>query len=211
MRESALALNPRSAQTAAVPAQALAAVLTEARACRVCAAQLPHGCRPVLRADARARVLLIGQAPGRKVHASGIDWNDASGDRLRAWLGIDTDTFYGPKVAVVPMGFCYPGKGPSGDLPPRPECAPLWHPRLLPLLPNVRLTVLVGAYAQQHLLGEANRATLTDTVRAFASYLPRLLPLPHPSPRNGIWLRKNPWFDAEVLPALRLRVAAALR
>jgi uracil-DNA glycosylase len=165
----------------------------------------------VLRADTRARVLLIGQAPGRKVHASGVDWSDASGDRLRAWLGLDAETFYGPTVAVVPMGFCYPGKGASGDLPPRPECAPLWHHRVLPLLRNVKLTVLIGAYAQEHVLGEAAHPSLTQTVRDFARYLPRMLPLPHPSPRNGIWQRKNPWFDAEVIPALRRRVKAALK
>lgn len=164
----------------------------------------------MLRAHKDARVLIIGQAPGTKVHASGVDWDDASGARLRDWLGVSAEVFYGTRIAVVPMGFCYPGRGASGDLPPRPECAPLWHPRLLPLLRQVRLTLLVGAYAQRAILGSLARLTLTETVRDYAAYLPDRFPLPHPSPRNGIWQRRNPWFDETCLPALRERVAAAL-
>ena len=185
-------------------------LLDEIRACHHCEASLPLGPRPVLRVDARARVLIIGQAPGAKVHASGVDWDDASGARLRGWLGQSRETFYGPLIAVMPMGFCYPGKGASGDLPPRYECAPLWHSRVLPLLPEVRLTLLVGSYAQAHLLKKEAKANLTETVRAYREYLPRFFPLPHPSPRNLLWQSRNPWFELECLPVLRLLVAEVL-
>jgi len=189
----------------------LPTLLREIRDCTHCAAHLPHGPRPILRASATARLLIIGQAPGAKVQASGVAWQDQSGDRLRDWLGVDETTFYDEaQVAIVPMGFCYPGPGKNGDLPPRPECAPLWHPRLLPLMPAVQLTLLVGSYAQEHVLGDAAKESLTETVRAFESYLPRYFPLAHPSPRNGIWLRKHAWFDKDCLPALRRRVRAAL-
>lgn len=185
-------------------------LLSEIRACQACAAQLPLGPRPVLRADRRARLLIVGQAPGTKVHASGIPWNDPSGDRLRQWLAMDRATFYDERrIAIMPMGFCYPGKGGSGDLPPRPECAPLWHQRLLALMPRIELVLLVGQYAQHHYLDCAGQS-LTDTVRAWSRYGPRYLPLPHPSPRNQLWLKRNPWFEREVVPELRRQVAALL-
>jgi uracil-DNA glycosylase len=156
-------------------------------------------------------LLIVGQAPGTRVHATGIPWNDPSGDRLRDWLQLDRGAFYDEQqVAIIPMGFCYPGKGKSGDLPPRPECAPLWRPRLLPLLPNLQLTLLVGAYAQNYHLGNRRKATLTETVRAHQEYLPNFFPLPHPSPRNQFWLERNPWFLVECLSVLRQRVAECL-
>lgn len=187
----------------------LPALLTEIRACTLCAAHLPLGPRPVLRAAATARLLIVGQAPGTRVHDTGIPWNDRSGDRLRTWMGLDRDAFYDEaRVAIVPMGFCYPGVDKAGaDAPPRPECAPTWHPRLLPLLPRVELTLLVGRYAQARYLGERARPTLTETVRAWADYAPAFIPLPHPSWRNTAWLKKNPWFEAGLVPALRRRVA----
>jgi uracil-DNA glycosylase len=186
-------------------------LLRDIRACRLCEASLPLGPRPVLRASTTARLLIVGQAPGTLVHASGIPWNDASGMRLRGWLGLDRDAFYDEaRVAIVPMGFCYPGRGTSGDLPPRPECAQTWHPRLLPMLPEVRLVLAIGQYAQVYLLGATRKKSLTDSVRAWPEYAPRAFPLPHPSPRNVAWFKHNPWFDAEVLPALRLQVAAAM-
>ncbi|GIX35833.1 MAG: hypothetical protein KatS3mg126_1612 [Lysobacteraceae bacterium] len=189
----------------------LQALLAEIRACQICASQLPLGPRPVLRAAASARLLVVGQAPGVRVHHSGLPWNDSSGIRLRHWLALDREHFYdASRVAIVPMGFCYPGTGRSGDLPPRPECSKTWHPRLLPLLPHVRLTLLIGHYAQVWFLGAARRRTLTETVRAWRHYLPRFLPLPHPSPRNQLWLRTNPWFEAELVPELRKQVARAL-
>jgi len=187
-------------------------LLAEIRACRTCAAHLPLGPRPVLQASASARLLLVSQAPGRKVHDTGIPFNDASGERLRDWLGIDRDTFYdASRIAIVPMGLCFPGSGRGGDLPPRPECAPTWHPRLLPLLTQVRLTLVIGQYAQAGLLGMPRGTRLTDTVLAWRSHLASgRLPLPHPSPRNRLWLARNPWFGTELLPALRERVAAVL-
>lgn len=189
----------------------LECLLRDIRACRICEAHLPLGPNPVLRASATARLLVVGQAPGTKVHATGIPWNDASGQRLRQWLGLDAGQFYDERrVAIVPMGFCYPGRGPSGDLPPRPECRATWHPKLLPLLPEIRLTLLIGQYAQTYFLGARRKATLTETVHAWREYLPGYLPLPHPSPRNVGWFKANPWFEAEVLPALRERVHALL-
>lgn len=189
----------------------LSLLLQEIRACRHCEAYLPLGPRPVVRAASTARLLIVGQAPGTRVHATGIPWNDPSGDRLRAWLQLDRTTFYDEsQVAILPMGFCYPGKGKSGDLPPRPECAPLWRPKLLPLLPNIQLTLPIGVYAQNYHLAGRQKANLTETVRTFHEYLPDLFPLPHPSPRNQFWLERNPWFVAECLPVLRARVAAVL-
>jgi uracil-DNA glycosylase len=186
-------------------------LLSQIRACRLCEAELPLGPKPVLRARPSARLLIIGQAPGTKVHESGVPWNDASGIRLRHWLGLDRERFYDEaQVAIVPMGFCYPGRGASGDLPPRPECARTWHPLLLPLLPQVELTLLVGHYAQAYMLGTRRKKTLTDTVRAHAEYLPTMIPLPHPSPRNQLWLQTNPWFEADLVPLLRGEVAAVL-
>ncbi len=186
-------------------------LLGEVRACRVCAAALPLGPRPVLRAGSGARLLIVGQAPGRRVHETGIPWNDPSGDRLRLWLGLDRAAFYDQtRIAIIPMGFCYPGKGHSGDRPPRPECAPLWHGRLLERLPRLRLILLVGQYAQAYYLGKAAAGTLTETVRQGETYLPRFLPLPHPSPRNTRWLIRNPWFESEVVPGLRGRIREIL-
>ncbi len=186
----------------------LPALLAEIRACRHCAAHLPLGPRPVLRARPTARIAIIGQAPGTRVHASGIPWDDPSGDRLRAWLGLDRDRFYDDRlIAIVPMGFCYPGVAPSGgDAPPRPECAPLWHDRVFEHLPDLDLILLVGQYAQKRYLGRGRKASLTETVRAYEAYGPRYLPLPHPSWRNTAWIKKNPWFG-EVLDVLRARVA----
>ncbi len=186
----------------------LASLLREIRACRVCAAHLPLGPRPVLRAKASARLLIIGQAPGTKVHESGVPWDDRSGDRLREWLGFDRDVFYDEsRVAIVPMGFCYPGVDKNGgDLPPRRECAPLWHARVVQRLPNIELTLLVGSYAQAYYLKERRRATTTATVQAWRHCLPSYLPLPHPSWRNTAWIRRNPWFEAELLPELRRRI-----
>lgn len=187
-------------------------LLAEARACRLCEAALPLGPRPVLRASTTARLLIAGQAPGALVHGSGVPFDDASGVRLREWLRIDKATFYDEsRVAIVPMGFCYPGRGLSGDLPPRPECAATWHPRLLPLLPQVRLVLAIGSWAQAHHLGARRKKTLTDTVMAWREYTDTpVFPLPHPSPRNQGWFKLNPWFEAEVIPALRERVASAL-
>ena len=183
-------------------------LLVEIRACRVCEADLPLGPRPVVVANPSARILIIGQAPGTKVHESGIPWNDRSGDTLRGWLEIDKDTFYDPeKVAIVPTGFCYPGVLPrGGDAPPRPECAPLWHGRLRAELPNIKLTLLAGMYAQAEYLGKFRKKTLTATVEAWREYGPEVMPLPHPSWRSENLLRKNPWFEAELLPDLRARV-----
>jgi uracil-DNA glycosylase len=186
-------------------------LLGEIRRCSHCAAQLPHGVRPVVQAGAGARVLIIGQAPGSRVHASGVPWDDDSGDRLRGWLGLDRPGFYDPeRIALMPMGFCYPGKGASGDLPPRPECAPLWHDRLRAALPGVKLTLLVGQYAQERYLPARPRRTLTAQVRAFAEAPAGWFPLPHPSWRVTLWMRKHPWFEAELLLALRAELAAAL-
>lgn len=186
-------------------------LLAQIRACKLCEASLPLEPRPVLRASETARLLVVGQAPGTLVHGSGIPWNDASGMRLRDWLRIDRDAFYDEsRVAIVPMGFCYPGRGASGDLPPRPECSQTWHPRLLPMLGEVRLVLAIGQYAQQYFLGAQRKKSLTDTVRAWEEYAPRYFPLPHPSPRNIAWFQHNPWFEREVLPALRERVARAL-
>lgn len=190
----------------------LTSLLTEIRGCDVCTEHLPLGPRPVLSAHRDARLLVIGQAPGRRVHESGVPWDDPSGARLREWLGVDGETFYDERrIALVPMGFCYPGTGKSGDLPPRKECAELWHEKLLGELPNVELTVLLSRYAQTHYLGEREKKTLTETVRAWREYVPAYLPLPHPSPRNNGWLAKNTWFEGDVLPYLRRRVARLTR
>jgi uracil-DNA glycosylase len=183
-------------------------IIAEARACRVCEAHLPLGPRPVLRAAPQARLMIIGQAPGTRVHESGVPWDDRSGERLRDWLRTPNEVFYDEaKVAIVPMGFCYPGvDAKGGDKPPRPECAPLWHPPLRSALEKVDLTLLVGMYAQAHYLGKRRQKTLTETVRHWRDYLPDFLPLPHPSWRNTAWLKKNPWFEEDLLPALRRRV-----
>ncbi|EJE8736249.1 uracil-DNA glycosylase family protein [Vibrio vulnificus] len=181
-------------------------LLTQIRACQVCASALPLGANPVVQAHSEAKILIIGQAPGTKVHHTSIPWNDASGNRLRAWLDIEKQTFYNPKqIAIMPMGFCYPGQGQSGDLPPRKECAPLWHEALLKHLPNIELTLLIGQYAQNRYLSNKPK-TVTETVQNWQAWLPDYLPLPHPSPRNTLWLRKNPWFEEQTVPYLRQQV-----
>jgi uracil-DNA glycosylase len=186
-------------------------LLKEVRSCRICEAHLPNPPRPVLRASPSASLLIVGQAPGRRVHESGVPWNDPSGDLLREWLRLDRDAFYDERrIAIIPVGFCYPGTGASGDLPPRPECAPLWHPKLRAQLPAIRLTLLLGSYAHAYYLGARRKKTLAETVRARAEYLPEFFPLPHPSPRNRLWLKNNAWFGREALPQLRRRVAACL-
>ncbi|HNQ88261.1 MAG TPA: uracil-DNA glycosylase family protein [Verrucomicrobiota bacterium] len=182
-------------------------LLESVRQCAACAPRLPFPPRPVLRVSATARLLIVGQAPGRRVHETGIPWNDPSGDRLRAWLHLDRATFYDTaRIAIVPTGLCYPGSGARGDLPPRPECAPLWHPPLLKSMPRLRLILLVGTHAQAYYLGSRRKPTLADTVQAFADYLPRFFPLPHPSPRNHRWFQTHPWLETTVLPAARTLV-----
>ncbi len=179
--------------------------------CRICADYLKLGPRPIVQFSARSRLVIVGQAPGSKVHESGIPWNDPSGQRLREWTGLDEADFYdSSQVALVPMGFCYPGKGASGDLPPRPECAPLWHDRILATLPQTRLTLLVGAYAQEQYLPAAKRLGMAERVRQFASFLPAYFPLPHPSWRSTSWITRNPWFERDVLPPLRAAIRAVL-
>ena len=185
-----------------------AATMKEARACTLCAAHLPLGPRPVFQTHPKARILVVGQAPGRKVHDTGIPFNDPSGERLRSWMGVDRGRFYDAgMIALLPMGFCYPGTGASGDLPPRPECAERWRKQFLALMPDIQFTLVIGQYAQAWHLGAARGPSLTETVRMWTNYWPAMLPLPHPSPRNNLWLRKNPWFEAEVVPKLRARVA----
>lgn len=189
----------------------ISALLDEISACRACESFLPLGPRPVVRISASARILMVGQAPGLKVHESGVPWNDASGRRLREWLGVDEATFYDVgKFAIVPMGMCYPGRGSGGDLPPRPECAPLWHDRIFSLMPNIKLTILIGQYAHAKFLGARRGPTLTDTVENWKKYAPQFFALPHPSPRNQIWLKRNPWFERDVVPSLKDHVARAL-
>jgi uracil-DNA glycosylase len=190
----------------------LNALLLEAKRCKVCKPRLPHEPRPVVLAGKRARLLIVGQAPGRRVHETGIPWNDPSGDVLRDWLRLDREAFYDTsRIAIVPMGLCYPGTVDGSDLPPRPECAPLWQARFRSALSGIRLTLLVGQYAQGFYLKERRKPTLGETVRAYREYLPEFFVLPHPSWRNKAWIKKNPWFESEVLPALRRRVSAALR
>ncbi|WP_431109344.1 uracil-DNA glycosylase family protein [Variovorax paradoxus] len=186
-------------------------LLAEIRSCNACAAHLPLGPRPVVQASASARLLIVGQAPSMTVHNTGVPWNDKSGEQLRRWLGIEREVFYDPvRVAIMPMGYCYPGRGSSGDLPPRRECAGLWHERLLAQMKQVELTLLIGQYAQRHFLGSAGKGSVTETVEAFAEYAPRFIPLPHPSPRNTGWLKHHPWFERDVLPVLRERVRRVL-
>lgn len=191
--------------------RSLKTLLEQVRACTVCAPHLPHGPRPILRVAATARLLVVGQAPGRKVHDTGIPWNDPSGDRLRSWLGMDRDTFYDEsRIAIIPTGLCFPGTGKQGDLPPRPECAPLWHPPLRAALKDIRLTLLIGQYAQAYYLGSRCKKNLTETVAGWKEYLPDYIPLPHPSPRNQMWLKRNPWFERDLLPVLKQKVSEAL-
>jgi len=195
-----------------VASNSLERLLSEVRACQLCAKHLPLPPKPILHVSHTARLLIVGQAPGLKVHNTGIPWNDPSGDRLREWLQMSRETFYDARqIAIIPTGLCYPGKGPSGDLPPRPECAPRWHPPLRAELPKIRLTLLVGAYAQAYYLGPKRLPTLSETVRRWRDFLPDYFPLPHPSPRNRHWLAARPWFESEVLPALREWVNAVLK
>lgn len=181
-------------------------LLEEVRGCTLCEPMLPLGARPVIRASGTARLLIIGQAPGTRVHASGVPWDDLSGQRLRDWLGLTSERFYDTReIAIMPMGLCYPGRGRGGDLPPRPECAPTWHERVRAEMPDLRLTLLIGQYAQRYYLPN-RRASLTENVRHYADALPDWFPLPHPSPRNRRWLQQRPWFEEEVVPVLRKTV-----
>lgn len=185
-------------------------LLTEVRQCTLCEPELPMGARPVVQLHPNAKILVAGQAPGRRVHASGKPFDDPSGDRLRQWMGIDKATFYdAEKLAIIPMGLCYPGTGKSGDLPPRPECAPAWRQKLLQQLPNLELTLAIGQYAQSWHIDEPKQ-TLTERVKNWESYWPEVLPLPHPSPRNNLWLKRNPWFEDSIIPMLQERVARLL-
>jgi len=186
-------------------------LLSEIRSCQVCAAHLPLGPRPVVVAHPNAKIIIIGQAPGTKVHQTGIPWDDPSGRQLRKWLNIPDSVFYDERqIALMPMGFCYPGRGKGGDLPPRSECAPLWHTILLNNMPQLELIILIGTYAQNYYLVKNAKKTLTETVKNFKEFLPKYIPLPHPSPRNRLWQTKNPWFQHEVVPVLQEKVAQIL-
>ena len=188
------------------------ALFLNIRKCEVCKSHLPLGPRPVLAASIASKIIIIGQAPGTKVHLTGIPWDDPSGKQLRKWLDISDEIFYDEKkFAIIPMGFCYPGKGKSGDLPPRSECAPLWHQQLLEKMPNVELIILIGMYAQKYYLKVKAKKTLTETVQNYHEYLPNYFVLPHPSPRNRFWLTKNPWFEKKVLPILKEKVSIILK
>ncbi len=185
----------------------LPTLIEAVKACRLCAAELPLGPRPVFVVHPQAKILIVGQAPGVRVHRTGITFNDPSGDRLRRWLGVSRETFYhSPHLGILPMGFCYPGTGKSGDLPPRKECAQAWRERLLDAMPDVKLTVLLGQYAQHYHLGKRRKKNLTETARAWREYWPEYLPLPHPSPRNIAWLQRNSWLEDELIPVLQQRV-----
>lgn len=190
-------------------------LINDVRTCTLCAEHLPLGPRPVFQLHESARILVAGQAPGKRVHETGIPFNDPNGDRLRMWLGISRETFYDARqIAILPMAFCYPGTGKSGDLPPRPECAAAWRAALLARLQNIKLTLLLGQYAQAYHLpkeGKGEGASLTETVRAWRKYWPRIVPLPHPSPRNNLWLKRNPWFEQELIPVLRAHVSEILK
>ena len=183
----------------------------EIRACTLCSAYLPLGSRPIIQVSNSAKILIVGQAPGRRVHETGIPFDDPSGNRLREWMGIDKSVFYDEsKIAIVPMGFCFPGTGKSGDLPPRPECAETWRKKLLNELPQISLSLVIGQYAQAWHLGQLAKENLTETVKAWKEFGPKIIPLPHPSPRNNIWLKKNPWFVQEVLPRLQSEIKSLL-
>ena len=182
-------------------------LITEAQSCRLCKECLPLGPRPVFSIHPKSKVLIIGQAPGTKVHATGIPWNDLSGEELRRWMGVDRELFYNPEIfGIMPMGFCYPGRGKGGDMPPRPECGPTWHERMRAEMSQVQLTLLIGQYAQKYYLGSMRKNTLTQTVMAYEEYLPDFFPLVHPSPRNRMWQRRNPWFETKFIPVLQERV-----
>jgi uracil-DNA glycosylase len=192
-----------------IVASDLPSLLSEIRSCQICQGLIPEP-RPVIRANSGASVLIVGQAPGTKVHASGVPWDDASGKRLRSWMGVDESLFYNDsKIAIVPMGLCYPGKGKSGDLPPRPECAPAWHEKVRAYLPNIKCTMLIGQYAQNYYL-ESDHKTLTTRVKDWQQFAPECFALPHPSPRNQIWLKKNTWFENETVPELQKVIRSIL-
>ena len=191
--------------------ESLNGLVTQVRACTICAPHLPDGIRPVVQANSKAKILIAGQAPGRRVHASGIPFDDPSGDRLRDWMGVTPKQFYNSELfAIVPMGFCYPGTGKSGDLPPRPECAATWRARLLRQLPGIETSLAIGKYAHEYHFGK-NNLTVTKLVENWQQYWPGQIPLPHPSPRNNIWLKKNPWFEAEVVPVMRAHITSLLK
>ena len=201
---------PESPTASDIP---LTDLLEDVSQCQICASDLPLGPRPVVRASATARLLIIGQAPGTRVHQSGIPWNDPSGQRLRQWLDLSDEEFYDERqIAIMPMGFCYPGKGRSGDLPPRKECAPAWHEQLLRQMPDIRLTLLIGQYAQRHYArtSDEKKLSLTERVQAMSTVSDDIIALPHPSPRNQLWLKKNSWFETDVLPVLRESVRRVL-
>ena len=186
-------------------------ILNKIRRCEVCIDHLPLGPKPIVQFSALSKIVIIGQAPGRQVHETGVPWNDASGKRLREWMHVDETTFYSPDLfSILPMGFCYPGKGVSGDLPPRPECAPLWHFRAFKYFKYSPLILLIGQYAQRYYLKKDFKSGLTETVRSYREYLPQYFPLPHPSPRNQNWVRVNPWFNEEIIPALQKRIISAM-
>ena len=183
-------------------------LIKKVRDCTLCVPHLPLGAKPIFQVNPKSKILIAGQAPGKKVHETGIPFDDPSGRRLREWMGIDSEQFYDPeKIAILPMGFCYPGTGKSGDFPPRPECAEQWRKPLLELLGDIQLTLVIGKYAQDWHFGAGKKNNLTETVKAWKEYWPSILPLPHPSPRNNIWLKKNSWFESEVLPVLKLKIA----
>ncbi|PCJ64835.1 MAG: IclR family transcriptional regulator [Bacteroidetes bacterium] len=187
-------------------------LLTEISSCTICKKHLPLGPRPVVNGTPNSKIVIIGQAPGTAVHASGIPWDDKSGKNLRGWMNVNEQTFYDTnQFAIIPMGFCYPGKGKSGDLPPRPECAPQWHSLLFDQMQDIELVLLIGKYAQDYYLKKAAKRTLTETVKNFKSYLPNYFVLPHPSPRNNIWQAKNEWFKKEVLPELKEQIGYIIR
>ena len=188
------------------------ALLRDIHKCTICKAHLPLGPRPVVTAHPESKIVIIGQAPGTKVHASGVPWDDQSGKKLRQWLNVTDEAFYDSKnFAIIPMGFCYPGKAKTGDLPPRLECAPEWHGQLLSKMPNVKLIILIGTYAQKYYLKDKAKRTLTETVGEYKSYLPKYFPIPHPSPTNRFWRAKNPWFEASIVPELQEKVKAILK
>jgi uracil-DNA glycosylase len=182
-------------------------LLTEIRKCTVCKIYLPNKPRPIIQASSKSKIVIIGQAPGQKVQDSGIPWDDKSGDELRRWLDVSKEQFYDSSLfALVPMGFCYPGKGTTGDLPPRPECAPLWHNPVLAVIKNTKLIILIGQYSQKYYLGNDFNPSITDNIKNYKKFMPRYLPLVHPSPRNRIWQMKNPWFEKKIVPLLREKV-----
>ena len=189
----------------------LEALLAAVRNCRACEAHLPLGPRPVLRAGETARILIVGQAPGLRVHTTGLAWDDPSGERLRAWMGVDKAVFYDePRIAIIPMGYCYPGRGNGGDLPPRRECAELWLDQLLAKLPRIELTLLIGQHAQRHFLGSRRKSSLAETTKAWREYSPHYMPLPHPSPRNQPWFKRHAWFEEQLIPVLHSRIKTLL-